>query len=76
MDRDQEELARKRLERQVSRYKKKHNSSRVADVLAAKRAMMVRRYGEYAEVAAQVSRAVCGVTDNAGVPCMLRFTGT
>ena len=73
MDRDREELARKRLERQISRYEKKYNLSRVADVLAAKRATMVRRYEEYAKVAAQVSRAVCEVTDNAGVPCMMRM---
>ncbi len=37
-------------------------------MLAAKRATMVRRYEEYAKVAAQVSRVVCDVTDNAGVP--------
>jgi len=73
MDSDREQYARERLERRLRRYENKHDPARVADLLAAKRAEMVRKYGEYARTAAQVSRAVCDVTDNAGVVCMMRI---
>ena len=65
MDRDREQFARERLELRLSRYENKHNPARVADLLAVKRAEMVRKYGEYARTAAQVSRALC---DGSGVP--------
>jgi hypothetical protein len=65
MDRDREQFARERLERRLSRYENRHNPVRVADLLAVKRAEMVRTYGEYARTATQVSRALC---DGSGVP--------
>lgn len=68
MDRDREELDRERLKRQVSRFEKKYDLSRVTEILAAKRAAMVRRYTEYAGSAAQVSRVVCDLCDSTGMP--------
>ena len=73
MDSDREQSARERLKRQVSRFDKKYDVSRVAEVLAAKRTKMLERYGEYAAAAAQVSRVVCDLCDNAGVVCMMRM---
>ena len=70
---DREKLARERQRRQVSRFDQKYDVSRIAEVLAAKRTAMLERYGEYAAAAAQVSRVVCDLCDNAGVVCMMRM---
>ena len=44
MDKDREEMDRERLKKQVSRFEKKHDLSKVAEILAAMRALMLERY--------------------------------
>jgi len=44
MDRNREEMDRERLKKQVSRFEKKHDLDRVAEILAAMRALMLERY--------------------------------